>query len=335
MKKKWSEDEINFLKKNYPTMGSKFCAESLGRSVQSITIRSHILKLKSEVKYQKIVETKLMNNLNKFDVSELINPSTIEASYILGLLWADGNISNFGFKTVRLNCVVEDMDYFKQVFTGTSRDWVLTNEFVKYYNGHEVKKQQTIKMSSVMLYDFLYKNDYDEKSFLSADKILKIIPYELNKFFILGLFDGDGHFNVVKKTKQAEWVITSSYDQDWHFMEDFCQKNGIEYSIYRLVVPLGRVSNFIVRKLDSINKIINLVHSHKIGLPRKKNKINIFLGLRNNKIKSKIIKWSEEELSFLIKNYGSDIIYTHLNRTKHSIMWKINQLKIKGFITPQ
>ena len=181
-----------------------------------------------------------------------------------------------------------------------------------------------------MLYDFLYHNDYNEKSFVSANKILNKIPKELHKFFILGLFDGDGHFNVVKKTKQAEWVISSTYEQDWGYLESFCKENNIEYSIYRLIVPLGKVSRFVVRKLKSIEKLIKIVHNSDLGLFRKKEKINYFLSIRS--LNSKINKWSETEIDFLIKNYKNKNIFHNINRTKNAILWKISELKKQGLI---
>ena len=37
--KKYTDEEINFIKENYPTKGSKYCAEQLNRSVNAINKR--------------------------------------------------------------------------------------------------------------------------------------------------------------------------------------------------------------------------------------------------------------------------------------------------------
>jgi prophage antirepressor-like protein len=55
----WKKDEIKFLEENYQTMIAKDIAESLGRTLTSITKKAHWLKLRktgySREQYRKLV----------------------------------------------------------------------------------------------------------------------------------------------------------------------------------------------------------------------------------------------------------------------------------------
>jgi len=45
--KKWLEEEINFLKKNYPTKGLKYCSDSLGRNKEGVESKARRLGIQS------------------------------------------------------------------------------------------------------------------------------------------------------------------------------------------------------------------------------------------------------------------------------------------------
>lgn len=51
---KYSEDEIKFIKKNYPKYGSKYCAEKLNRSINAINKKIKKLGLEINWKYEYI-----------------------------------------------------------------------------------------------------------------------------------------------------------------------------------------------------------------------------------------------------------------------------------------
>ena len=89
----------------------------------------------------------------------------------------------------------------------------------------------------------------------------------------MGLFDGDGHFNYQfrkNKYNSGEFVITSGYDYDWTVLENYYVKNNIEYSLYRMIVPLGRISTIIVRKRKSLINLYKLLYGDEFkGLDRK------------------------------------------------------------------
>jgi len=61
------------------------------------------------------------------------------------------------------------------------------------------------------IYDFLSENNYKEKSYVSATKILNKIPNNLKKYFFRGYFDGDGSIYKYEKYYQVGLNITSTY----------------------------------------------------------------------------------------------------------------------------
>lgn len=123
------------------------------------------------------------------------------------------------------------------------------------------------------MYYFLIENDYKIKSSINFQKIWDKIPNNFKKYFLLGIIDGDGHFNYqFRKNKyhSGELVITSSYDYDWSTLENYYINNNVEYKIYRLIVPLGKVSKIVVRKRKSLNILFNLLYDGEFyGLNRK------------------------------------------------------------------
>lgn len=96
-------------------------------------------------------------------------------------------------------------------------------------------KQKSIKFSinSRLLVDHFITYEYDNKSKVSPNKILNIIPENNKKFFFLGLSDADGCFYVNIKNSVYQYSIASSYDQDWSHMINLFNQLNIKYSIKR------------------------------------------------------------------------------------------------------
>lgn len=83
----YSKVEIEFLVKNYPKFGTKYCSKELNRSENSIRKKCFQLKLKVD-KYGKIERFKKsfpIKNNNQYSVNpeQFFNITTPEISYIL------------------------------------------------------------------------------------------------------------------------------------------------------------------------------------------------------------------------------------------------------------
>jgi hypothetical protein len=77
MKHKWSENEINFLIKEYPLTDRFHCSDVLGIPVEQVVYKIRVLNLKKE------------KSLKFSEFEEITNSYT---AYVLGFIWADGHV---------------------------------------------------------------------------------------------------------------------------------------------------------------------------------------------------------------------------------------------------
>jgi hypothetical protein len=191
---------------------------------------------------------------------------TPESAYILGLIWADGYVSK-KHNNVRLQCLKEDIDYFYPIFQ-------TTGEYNLYYRKQPLndKISGTINFSSRELHAFLKENDYVTKSISSHKKILSNISKHLWGDFILGLSDGDGCFYINMNRKMFQWIITSTYEQDWGGVEEIMDELNIKYRINRVARENSRYSQFQVNGPLNVLKVGEFIYSSELGLQRKRNK---------------------------------------------------------------
>ena len=276
----YTKKELIFLKENYSSHGVEYCMNYLGRTKGSICAKARELGLfvNINVKSQNISKKRKFNNYKKFNVDNIINVSNKHAVYLLGFLWADGNLIKKKSHVVSINLIKDDAEFLYDVINLFSSGWKIGGEIKKYWknkNGEvkQAKNQRVIRCYSQELYEFLFQHDYKVKSDVSFKKIWDKIPNKLEGYFILGLFDGDGHFNYQfrnNKYHSGEFVISGSYNYDWGVLENYCNDNYIDYSIYRLNVELGQVSRFIVRKKESLIRLFEILYDNSFyGLNRK------------------------------------------------------------------
>src|ERR1039457_5886607 len=74
----WTKEEINFLRRKYYKYGARYCLKYLHRTLGSIFTMANKMNLHEKKRY-----------ITRIDLNKL---NTKEFSYILGFLWADGNI---------------------------------------------------------------------------------------------------------------------------------------------------------------------------------------------------------------------------------------------------
>ena len=135
MNKYYTEEEISFLKENYPTLGCKGCADAIGRTINSVSDKARKLGLKVKCVYYTEKETQfILDNYERWGAAycgkilnknsenigskarrmglsalnsikhpdmcpnfnhKIIDNPTKEFAYALGFIWADGYISNY------------------------------------------------------------------------------------------------------------------------------------------------------------------------------------------------------------------------------------------------
>jgi hypothetical protein len=220
----------------------------------------------------------------KVDHNQFINVEAPEVAYILGLLWADGHVHFLGTgkrNIVNIECVEEDLKECEWIFDKVGK-W-----FKNYRVRKNRKPQMMIGTSNLRLALYLSQNDYTAKSERSACKILSTIPENLQHYWFRGLSDGDGCFYVNDKSKYGQFVLASSYNQDWAYMEKLCNKLNIKYNINQQTQlqnnHLNKHSALRITGVSNIKKLGNYIYKNRenddIGLDRKYNK---FLIIKNN-----------------------------------------------------
>ncbi len=274
MNKKYTEEEHEFLTKNYPTMGFKFCQAQL--NIPNNKLKSKIirmgLKLTKEAKSNAYKGLNLKTDPNKYSVNptQFFNIKTSEVAYVLGLLWADGYIlKNNKQNSIRLGVIKEDFDYFITILNKLG-EWRIYHRIIK-----NKKPQGHAEISNRLLVDFLFENDYKSKSHESACKILSKIPEHLKSYWFLGLMDGDGCFYITKKKNRYFISICSSIGQDWTYIENVLKNMNISYRIIRRSSNKGNSSICQITSRQGILDFGNWIYKSEMGLPRKRQKFNL------------------------------------------------------------
>lgn len=263
---KWTEAQLDIVRKHYLSDGTKYCAKILGKTEAAVHHKSEQLRI--------------LVARRSFDIESFRNVRSPEVAYILGMLWADGYVSLKECKAI-LNLVKVDLDEIVPLFMKTG-EW-------SYFSTKKLCKRCTNFQASIRCYNgelikFLETLDYRIKSGTSASKVLKHIPNHLKHYWWRGYFDGDGCLAMNSRlTRGGNVVFSSSYNQDWSFVEELMKKLSIsKFNIRRRVVPNeNRYSCFCVYGNDNIVKLMSFIYDDRendnIGLSRKFQKWKEFL----------------------------------------------------------
>ena len=284
MKNIFTKQETEWLISNYSSNGSIKCANHLNKTPRQIKHKIDILKrdksiflhLTPEMKSRRLSEGQIKEKQPheyKVNPSQFINISTPEAAYILGFIWADGYVyirkkGNQSINSIRLTIVQEDFENIRSVFMKTGK-WATPT-----FQQKGRKRQVHCVTSNKHLAQFLASNDYQSKTYTSADKILSHIPDHLKHYWFRGLVDGDGCFTFGHSYR---FSVCSAYEQDWSYIEKVLKQFEIKYSIYRTISSKGhKFSTINIVNRSGILKFGNYIYSgydeDKIGLIRKHQK---------------------------------------------------------------
>jgi hypothetical protein len=146
-----------------------------------------------------------------------------------------------------------------------------------------------LKTYNKIIFDFLKNNDYLEKSKVSPDKIISLIPENLQKYFYRGWFDGDGCICISGKSNTIGVQIAGSKSQIWSAFIKLSKKMGFPIHIYRTKEDKAGGSSVNITSQTGqkifLDYIYNNYENDKIGLSRKYNKYLLSLDrIKNRKI---------------------------------------------------
>ena len=334
----WTQEEIDFLKENYPSKGGEYCTEKLNRTKGAVSKKVGRIGIKvnkeiiSELSRaaQKKIQDKRPNSDFKVNVEQFLDIKKPEVAYFLGYFWADGYLLT-SRNELRFEIATEDMNMIKNVMDSLGEwNYNYRQRDVKY------KKSTSAVTSNARLTNFMFENDYHLKSKVSSDKILSKIPDNLKHYFFRGLVDGDGCISVKSKNERSGYGITiaASVNYDWSFTEELFNKLNISYNIYRKEYNGGGTSTISVYSENAKtfgDYIYNGYDNDKIGLPRKYEKYLKCLEL--NKRKHDRLNYHEGRKQEVIKLYqeGMEIadIIRYLSIPKTNVRRWINPIKIE------
>lgn len=276
---KYTEYEIQILKEKYPLGGSAECRKYIDREDYSIRVKASKLKIKAPYDLR----------WNKKPIKDLIDITTAEGAYLLGLVWAEGTLEkpNFRSSKVCVGLIKSDFDEIRYIL----ENWPISERFCKNYPKH-YKRFMIAQTSHKTFYKFLYDNDFESKSEVSPTKILNLISDDFKHYFFRGWFDGDGTLRQLGKRKSGA-AISGSREQDWEELIKLCKRLGIDYKIQKKIDKRGQSgSDFYFRSGErGMRLLFNYIYSGKIfGLSRKYNDYQYYIKERNLRIKNRAIK---------------------------------------------
>lgn len=280
--RKYSNDEINFLKENIDKFGINVCSEKINRPFSGV-----VTKCYREIGYcnyicnatkEEIDNLVFYNDTKYLLINFELTDHPKELAYFLGYFWADGYI--YRNKNLVLEITKNDADDIEHIFMNVAS--------FKRYNRHRKGRQTQSTFHyvdcdkrNVALLNSLGKYP---KSIESHEKIFNYIPECYINYFIRGLFDGDGCLYVSKddaKHHSTQISISGRYDQDWTYITDYIKQkydldfkerlsvnNNYKSSCIRatnrekIISFLKKIYNendgiYLSRKYDKINKLIN------------------------------------------------------------------------------
>lgn len=261
---KYTQQEVDFLKNNYPTYGGKYCQPYLkNRNIDAINAMASRLGLK-------VINKQVHPDLQAISITnfKMIDKNI---AYFLGYFWADGYIYHYISNNInnwRIVLEIQEEDAISILpIMNTLGEWSIQ----KRKREDNWKSTWSFVTNNKDLYTFLLDNDYRDKSTVEPTKILSIIPRELHNYFWKGFVDGDGSLDVIGKG--AYFEVASTYDYKYTEFEKYISDYHVKGTIYKQISKKNHSSS--VYKIYG-KKILNLEPIFiDFGLQRKTNKFNL------------------------------------------------------------
>jgi hypothetical protein len=244
MLRKWTKEEITYLRENYLTLGAEDAAKGLNRTVSAIHTkireigggRNSVEWSDAALDYlrQNYQTTKLedlaiclgrtehainrrasMLGLQKYiDPYQFFESWTEESAYTIGFFAADGNVDKRGPESLRINFSQKEPDIIYAL-----RDAIGTGKIIRKSRGTYELYIQSVKIYQRLC--AIFSQDVCRKSLTLK---WPSIPDEYAKHFTRGAMDGDG---ALMKKKDGTWEISYSTGSG-----DFAK--GLEKEVFRL-----------------------------------------------------------------------------------------------------
>lgn len=251
--KKYTKEDLEFIKEYYPKYGMSYCLENLKLNKSTIKGICHRNKIKRPEDPRKALKPKIE------DFKNVIKP---EVAYLLGLLWADG-------------CLIKDLTAIVLIVNKYDAEHylrIISNLGHFYPTVVKKTKEHLDDNTGIFIYSKEFGKYFEtlgfrEKSHCSPKRVLDTIPDKLKRFFFLGFIDGDGSWRGRKLS------MCATYDYPWEEFINFVKEMNSTYYHHQTSTWQGKVSTLSVFSLGDCVNIGTLLYKtyqeDKIGLPRK------------------------------------------------------------------
>ena len=195
--RKWSREEIEYLKQNYLDMTNNQLAENLGRTTSAIKNRLNKEGLNRPDKYF-------------YDKTFFEKIDTEEKAYWLGFIYADGWVSRNKGISYTLGIELNAKDYKHLQKFNKSLHGNIPVKFRERYDKRFNRNFNAaiIKVYSKKMYNDLIALGCTENK--SKNLSMPFIPEKYFNHFLRGYFDGDGSVYLNKNRKCLNFTFSSS-----------------------------------------------------------------------------------------------------------------------------
>ena len=161
---RFSQEEIQFLKDNYRSLGRKKCSIQLNRTLSSIASKIKKLKITCSPEEIRIRQAAPKKEAGQYKIKEnlFIKDFNVRSVYLLGLIWADGYLQIQKHSRLRLQLIENDARNIEPIIDSTG---IWSKNIVYSQKG---KKNLQFSCSNPILCSFLNEQDYKNKSFFNT-----------------------------------------------------------------------------------------------------------------------------------------------------------------------
>lgn len=212
--KKWTEEEVKFLKENFLNMTKQQLAEKLNRTPQAVQLKANKIGLKRPEKYT-------------YDKQFFKYINTEEKAYWLGFFFSDGYVQKTCTSAeAAIMLGVKDIEHLKK-FNKSIKGNVQVTTMVR---GSGFSKDKKYEMAVIRLYSSELVNDLISLGCVpNKSKLINFPAIDKNFVwsFIRGFFDGDGSITLDKKRNVPSCNFTSASLEFLVFLRNFFYQEKI------------------------------------------------------------------------------------------------------------
>lgn len=280
MGKQWTDNEIEYLKKNYQSKTYKELSQILNRSKSAINLKMKQLGLK---------KSKYTYNHDYFESID-----TSEKAYWLGFLYVYGCVTHENNECSGLSIKLQKRDInhlkkFNRAIQGNVECTIFRrkcNLNNKYYDGCQIKLY-----SEKMIHD-LMKHGVQPKQSLKMQ--FPNIDNQLVSHFVRGFFDGDGCIHLHTPKRKSKSYIKADFTSDSLYFLKSLRVILYENGIQSYIADEKNKNNFrlVIGGIRNCDNFFNYIYKDAtVYLDRKLNKKNMLYEYLN--LEQRLLRQSE------------------------------------------